>query len=85
MSGFRSFTKDLYLIVFPNTTYHKGAYHFFYQECGEGGGGGRTTVKICGEIIFFCCLEGAITSFFVLTKFYKRVCTTHLQHVIEYD
>ena len=41
----------------------------FHQEVG--------TVQFGGESHFFCCPEGGITFFLVLTKSYKRVCVLH--------
>ena len=55
-----------------------GQYHFL-----PGGGGG--TVKFVGESLFFCCPERGITFLLVPTKSYKHMCTTYVQHVIEYD
>ena len=38
-----------------------------------------------GASQYFCCPEWGDCIFLELTKSYKRVCTTHLQHVIEFD
>ena len=61
-----------------------GTYHFLPGKGGGGGGGLQSLWR--WDHNFFCNPEGGRSNFFlVLTKFHKRVCTTHLQHVIEYD
>ena len=59
----------------------KGHIIFFFTRRGD--------CKICGgrggSHFFFAALRGGGGHIFlVLTKSYKRVCTTHLQHVTEY-